>query len=144
MYSNKINRLHETCHGIILHDTRSFFEDLLEKDNSVSIHLKNLHALAKEKFKAYTKTSPEIIQEVFQLKDSLRNQNLTNQTDFVIPYVKSYGIYSKRVLAAKIWECLPRDMKSQESVDGFKTVIKKPDSCRCRFCKTHLQNLGYL
>ena len=50
-YNNKINRLHEICLRLIYNDKRSSFEDLLEKDNPVSIHHKNLQALAIEMFK---------------------------------------------------------------------------------------------
>ena len=41
-----------------------------------------------EMFKVYTKTSPEIMQEVFQIKDQAA-YFLRNQRDFVIPTVKS-------------------------------------------------------
>ena len=44
--NNKINRLHERCLRIIYNDKHSNFEKLLNKDNSVSIHHSNLHALA--------------------------------------------------------------------------------------------------
>ena len=67
-YKNKINRLHERCLRLICNDKRSSFEDLLEKDNSVSIHHKNLQALAIEMFKVHTKTSPEIMQEDFLVR----------------------------------------------------------------------------
>ena len=60
----------------------------MEKDNSVSIHHKSLQALAIEMFKVHTQTSPEIMQEIFQVKEQL-NYNLRSQTDFVIPQVKS-------------------------------------------------------
>ena len=43
---NKITRLHEICLRLIYNDKRSSFEDVLEKDNSVSINHKNLQALA--------------------------------------------------------------------------------------------------
>ena len=66
-YNNKINRLHERCLQLLYNDKRSSFEDLLEKDHAVSIHHKNLQALAIEMLKVHTKTSPEIIQEVFQV-----------------------------------------------------------------------------
>ena len=74
----------------------------MEKDNSVSIHHKNLEALAIEMSKVRNKTSPEIIQKVFLVKEQ-GNYNLRNQSDFVIPQVKSvnYGLESMRVLFGK-------------------------------------------
>ena len=68
-YNSKINRLHERCLRLIYNDQRSSFEDLLKKDNSVSIHHKSLQALAIEMFKVHIKTSPEIMQEVFWSKE---------------------------------------------------------------------------
>ena len=68
-YKNDINRLHERCLRLIYNDKRSSFEDLLEKDNSISIHHKNLQALAIEMLKVQTKTKPEIIQLVFLVKE---------------------------------------------------------------------------
>ena len=109
-YNNKINRLHKRYLRLVSNYKRSSFEDLLEKDNSVSIHHKNLQALVIEMFKVHTKTSPEIMQEVFQVKEK-GNNNLRNETDFVIPQVKSvnHGIESIRFLGPKIWERLPND-----------------------------------
>ena len=146
-YYNKINRFHERCLRMIYNDKRSSFEDLLEKDNSVSIHHKNLQALATEMFKVYNKTSPETMQEIFTIKEQ-GEYNLRNQADFVVPHFKSvnFGFESIRYIGPKIWESLPQDLKNKETIDSFKTAIKKwkPDSCPCRLCKTYLQNIGYL
>ena len=46
-----------------------------------------MHALAIEMFKVYNKTSPGIMQEVFQIKDQ-GHCFLRNQRDFVIPNIK--------------------------------------------------------
>ena len=46
--NNEINRLHERCLGIIYNDKTSTFKKLLKKDNSVSIHYRNIQALAVE------------------------------------------------------------------------------------------------
>ena len=46
--NNKINRLHERCLRMIYNDKISNFEELLNKDNSVSIHHNNMEALAIE------------------------------------------------------------------------------------------------
>ena len=50
-----------------------------------------------------TITSPEIMQEIFLIKEQ-GNYNLRNQTDFVIPQVKSvnYALESIRALGPKI------------------------------------------
>ena len=55
----------------------------MEKDNSVFIQNKNPQTLAIELFKAHTKTSPEIIQEVFCLLNSKSNSEI--KQIFVIP-----------------------------------------------------------
>ena len=52
--NRKINRLHERCLRIIYNDKQSSFIKLLEKDNSVSIHQRNLQILAIEMFKVVT------------------------------------------------------------------------------------------
>ena len=44
--NNKINCLHERCLRLIYNNKKSSFEDVLQKDQSVSIHHINLRALA--------------------------------------------------------------------------------------------------
>ena len=44
--SNKINRLHERVLPIVFSDFKSSFENILEKDGTVSIYAKNLQTLA--------------------------------------------------------------------------------------------------
>ena len=51
--NNKINSLHERALRIAYKDTISSFQQLLEIDNSVSIHHRNLQVLATEMFKIY-------------------------------------------------------------------------------------------
>ena len=84
-----------------------------------------MHALAIEMFKVYNKTSPGIMQEVFQIKDQ-RHCFLKNQIDFVIPNVKSvnYGLESIRFLGIKIWESLPNNLKNKESIESFKMLLR--------------------
>ena len=76
-------------------------------------------------FNVHTKTSPEIMQEVFLVKKQ-GNYNLQNQTDFLIPQVKSvnYGLESIQVLEPKLWGSLPNDLKNKESIDSLKQPLK--------------------
>ena len=56
---------HERCLGIVYNNNTSSYEDLLEIDNSVSIHIRNLQALAIELYKIVNGFSPEIMKNVF-------------------------------------------------------------------------------
>ena len=78
--NNKINRLHERCLRIIYNGKHFDFEKLLIKDNSVSIHYNNIHALAIELYKIANDISPKIMSEVFRLRDTpLYNLRHTSQ-----------------------------------------------------------------
>ena len=50
---------------ITYQDHISTFQELLHKDNSVSIHHRNLQVLVTEMFKIDTGLSPDILREIF-------------------------------------------------------------------------------
>ena len=54
LLNHKINRLHERCLCVIYNDGHSSCDELLNLDNSVSIHHRNLQILATEIFRVYT------------------------------------------------------------------------------------------
>ena len=62
--NNKINNIHKTALRIVHQDKKSNLQDLLQKDKSVSIHLKNLQYLGTEIYKVKNCLSPEIMKEV--------------------------------------------------------------------------------
>ena len=56
--NSKINRLHERCLRLIYNDKKPSFEDLLEKEGSVSIDHRSLRTLAVELFKVFKGSNP--------------------------------------------------------------------------------------
>ena len=102
--NNKINRLHERYMRLIYGDKTSSFEELLEQDNSVSIHTRNLQMLATEMFKVYRSMSPPIFSELFRVQDVC--YNLRSNSNFAVPHVKSVfqGSESISYLGPKIWD----------------------------------------
>ena len=66
--NRKINMLHERCLRIIYNDQQSSFTELLNKDNSVSIHIRNIQRLAIEIFSFYNGLSPPLMNNIFKLK----------------------------------------------------------------------------
>ena len=87
--NNKIKRLHKRCLKIIYNDKLSTFEELLHKDNSVSIHHNNIHALATEMYKVVNVTSPEIMNEVSK-KKSNSHYNLRHTSQFFVNLIHSF------------------------------------------------------
>ena len=65
--NNKINRLYERCLCIVHSEKTSSSEKLLEKDESVIIHTRNLQTLATEIFKVYKNLLPAIIADLFHV-----------------------------------------------------------------------------
>ena len=61
--NSKINRLHERCLRIVCNDKQSSFNELLEKDGSVSIHMRNIQIPTSETYKLVNNLSPPIIIE---------------------------------------------------------------------------------
>ena len=101
---NKINCLHERYLRIIYKDKASTFEQLLEKDSSVSIHTRNLRFLAVEMFKVVKGLAPTIINDLFPLKET-NNYNLRRRLFFKIPRYETMrnGFESISYLGPKIW-----------------------------------------
>ena len=75
--NHRINSIHERALRVTYQDYQFTFLLLLKKDKSVTIHQRNLQVLVTEIFKAKNDLSPEIMKEVFELKEpccSLRSQ----------------------------------------------------------------------
>ena len=53
--NNKINKVHERALRFVYKDDRCSFQELLIRDNSVTIHHRNIHAVAIEMFKSCNK-----------------------------------------------------------------------------------------
>ena len=77
--NNKINNIHKRALRIVYQDKKSNLQDLLQKDNSVSIHMKNLQYLATEIYKVKNSLSPEIMIEIFIFQEN-ENYNLRSGT----------------------------------------------------------------
>ena len=144
--NNKIKSIHERALRITYVDNVSSFQELLEKDNSVSIHHNNIQVLATEMFKMFKNLSPDIVREIFQERSV--PYNLRSDNNFASRHVNSvyHGTESLSFLGPEIWEQVPPELKALESLDIFKTQIKKwiPLKCPCRLCRTYLPQIGFI
>ena len=124
--NNKINRIHERTLRITYNSKSSSFQDLLDKDNSVTIHHKNIRTLAIEKFKVLHGLSPPLLNEVL----GKRNCNYNLQGNNFL----RYDTESVSFLAPKIWDILVKEIKNSETLNTFKAKIKNwvPQKRPCR------------
>ena len=126
---------------IIYNDKLSNFEELLDKDISVSIHHDNVHVLATEMYKVVNGMSPEI------MNDNL-HYNLGHTSQFFVNPIDSIynGTESASYLGKNIWEQIPSEIRNEKSLEGFKWEINKwkPTDCPCRICNIFIPNLGFI
>ena len=143
--NNLINRIHERALRIAYNDYVSDFNTLLTKDDSVTIHERNIQALNLEIYKTINGLNPTFMADIFQLKCSnypLRRQNL------VYPNPKSvaYGIDTFGFEGSKIWSSLLEESHNAKDVKTFKRDIRTHfhNICNCNLCKRYIPNLGYI
>ena len=141
--NNRINLIHERGLRMVYEDYTSTFEELLQKDGSVTIHHRNIQLVAVAMFKVRNGICPEITKDLFQL-----NERPNGKIRFLIPKVnKEYmGKLSLRYFGPVVWETmLPDVYKEIKALGKFKEDIKKwvPD-CKCRLCKTYISGVGFI
>ena len=146
--NNKINRVHERILRFVYKDDRCSFEELLIRDNSVTIHHRNIHAVAIELFKCCNNEQIEIMNDIFIKNSELNIRQTRSQNDFIRPQVNSvhYGDDSLKYFGARIWEIIPDEIKMCTQLSEFKAKIKKwvPSECPCRLCREYIGGLGYI
>ena len=131
---------------IVYNDANSSFKEWFTKDNSVTLHDRNLQVLVTEMFKIKKGISPEIMGDVFKPREC--RYNLRNMSDFKSHCVKTvhFGTETVSYLGPKLWNILPNEFREIDDINTFKTKIKNwvPQNCPCRLCKTYIQRVGFL
>ena len=116
--NERINHIHERALRIVYKDFNSSFEELLIEDNSLNIHHRNLQKLVTEIFKVKNSLSPELM-NVFEFteKNTLPTNNLAFQVE-EDPY-NTYGIETPFYLGPKLWNLVPYEYRTIESLADF-------------------------
>ena len=142
--NNRINRLHERALRIVYKDDNSSFDELLKKDESFTIHERNIQTMAIELYKVAYGLAPKIMNIIFPLNSHVSYPTKNTFKTFNVKTV-SWGTETLAHLGPKIWSIVPKDLK-KFSLSKFTTKIRKwkPDQCPCRICKTYIPNLGFV
>ena len=117
--NNRINKLHERCLRVVYRDFNSSFEQLLSKDNSFTIHKRNIQNLAIELFKVKMGLAPKFMNDIFIVKESSR---YPSKQIFATHNVRTvtYGINILSHMGPKIWLLIPNEIKASCTLSVFK------------------------
>ena len=133
--------------GLSYQNIQSSVSALLIKDNSLTIHKKNLKLLATEIFKIKLNISLKIMNRIFYFSKNsaceLRCGNCLSRSNI---HSTHFGIESIANIAPKIWNKIPNEIKEASSLSVFKSNIKLwvPQGCPCRLCKTYVGKEGFI
>ena len=67
--NTQINKLHKSALRLVYNDKSSSFRELLERDNSVTFHERNIQVLLIEIFKVKSGVALKIMTEIFKFKN---------------------------------------------------------------------------
>ena len=145
--NRKTNRLHERCLLIIHNGSTSSFTDLLEIDNLVSVHYRNIQVLATELYKFVNGLYLKLVSDCFKL-NNMTLYNTRNRSTFYSQPVGTvlHGTESLSHLRPKIQKFLPTDMKILSALTAFNKAIKqwKPHSCPWRLSRIYIYQIGFV
>ena len=144
----KINRLHERALRIVYDNNETTtFEELLKRDQSYTVHQRNIQTLAIEMFKCKNGLAPSIMKEIFVEKRDT-GHFLRSRDDFENINIKKVhtGENTLTYLGGKIWNLIPNDFKELNSVESFNSKIRKweQDKCPCHLCRDFVYKCGYI
>ena len=144
--NNKINHLHERSIRIVYKENNSSFKELLKKENSFTVHLRNIQSLSTELFKVKMNLSNTIMDDILQTR--ALPYTLRSNTDFARISVNTsrFGLISLRYFASKVWNIVPSDIKNASNLNIFKNKIRKwePKEYHCYLCQPYVSNLGFV
>ena len=143
--NHRINTLHKRALCIVYQDSKLSFEDLLAKDESFTIHERNIQTLAIELYKVWYGLSPKIMELVFPL--DAKNVRHPTKNAFLSRNIRTVnqGTETLAYLGPKIWSLIPEDWK-QFSLSKFSKKIRKwkTNGCPCRICKLYIPGVGFI
>ena len=139
-----INKIHERALRIAYNDYEFDFETLLQNDNTITIHQRNIHALAIEVYNTLNDLNPPFMKEMFCLKEhnySTRRQQLSSEK----PSTVTYGLESFKYKAGQIWRSLPREIQESDRTSIINYINSHFRAiCNCNLCKPYIPHLGYI
>lgn len=132
----KIEKINKKALRIVMNDFSLSYVESLSSLKRCSLYLLRMKSMANEMYKCLNNISPEFLKNLFAVSEY--PYELRGGKSLVQPVVDSttFGLKSFRYEGAKLWNCLPSQIKSATSFCEFKTLMKQwtGPTCQCRSC----------
>ena len=105
----------------------------MQKDKSISVHMKNIQYLATEILKVKNDLCPIIMDEVFNFQKKNESYNLRSGTHLASGNVLTAHLDTDTIssLGPKLWKLIPNEIKRTSTLSAFKAKMKS--------CNIHTQ-----
>ena len=114
--NNRINVIDERVLRIAYKGNFSSFENLSLKDNSVTLHQRNLQLLMMEIYKTRFDRNPSFMKQIFEEKILPFKLRFSNKLKLLKAKTTGLGIDTVRFVGGKVWETLPLELKRSNSL----------------------------
>ncbi len=134
--TKKIELIQERALRFLLDDHKSTYDELLEKCQYTTLHIRRIKAIAMEVFKSLNNLNPKFMNEIFEIKEipyELRDTKVLVQPKF---QKMTYGKNTFQYYGSHIWNLLPNNIKECTTQTSFKTLLDtwSGPSCQCNIC----------
>ena len=118
--NSRVYKLHERALRIVYQDYTYSFTELVDKDNSTTIHNRNIHLLATELVKVKNGLSPPLMKGIF-VENAQQYYDLRKTTEFKRNNVKTVynGTETLTFLGPRIWKIVPDCIKKSNSFEDL-------------------------
>ena len=142
----RINSIHERCLRLIQQNYTSDFEVLLENSNEKPVHQKCIELLMIEVYKYLNDLSPDIMSDIFKLRENTYNLRNFHIFESQNPRTKTFGLDSVAYRASQLWNIVPEEIRNSTSLTMFKKKIKKVPLilCSCNCCKKYIHHVRFI
>ena len=121
----KVEKIHERALRLYFTDNLNTYEEMLLKSDKTTMEVDRLKKLCIEIYKTLNNLNAPYMKTIFRKPSNRTSNRLKHNIYTPKHYQATFGTKSLRVLGPKLWNTLPENIKSADSLPIFKRLIKQ-------------------
>ena len=123
-----------------------YFLRIQMNQSTKQFYQKCLELLMTEVYKYLNGLYPDIMSDIFKLRENTYNLRNFNITESQNPRTKTFDLDSIAYRASQLWKNVPEEIRNSASLPKFKKKIKKVPliSCSCNCCRKYIHHVRFI